>query len=120
MASAASDDGPSDKRPDPDGVRKTLRQETLLKTGALQDAIFNSAYFSSIATDQIFNVGGERMLGYAALDVINKIRPADISDPQELIARAAALSLELDTAITPGRTLRPLPAFVAAFQGRRA
>jgi hypothetical protein len=28
--------------------------------------------------------------------------PADISDPQELIARAAALSLELDTPITPG------------------
>lgn len=47
------------------------RRETLLKTGALQDAIFNSAYFSSIATDekgviQIFNVGAERMLGYAA------------------------------------------------------
>ena len=82
-------------------------QETLLKTGALQDAIFNSAYFSSIATDekgviQIFNVGAERMLGYAALDVVNQITPADISDPQELIARAAKLSLELDTPITPG------------------
>jgi PAS domain S-box-containing protein len=83
------------------------RQETLLKTGALQDAIFNSAYFSSIATDekgviQIFNVGAERMLGYAALDVVNQITPADISDPQELIARAANLSVELDTTITPG------------------
>lgn len=83
------------------------RQKALLKTGALQDAIFNSAYFSSIATDekgviQIFNVGAERMLGYAALDVLNKITPADISDPQELIARAAALSDELDTPITPG------------------
>ncbi|MEX0958569.1 MAG: PAS domain S-box protein [Burkholderiales bacterium] len=82
-------------------------RETLLKTGALQDAIFNSAYFSSIATDekgviQIFNVGAERMLGYSAVDVLNKITPADISDPQELIVRAAALSLELDTLITPG------------------
>jgi len=76
-------------------------------TGALQDAIFNSAHFSSIATDekgviQIFNVGAERMLGYAAADVMNKITPADISDPAELIARAAALSVELDTPITPG------------------
>lgn len=75
------------------------RQKTLLKTGALQDAIFNSAYFSSIATDekgviQIFNVGAERMLGYQSEDVVNRITPADISDPAELIARAAALSLE--------------------------
>jgi PAS domain S-box-containing protein len=83
------------------------RQETLLKAGALQDAIFNSANFSSIATDekgviQIFNVGAERMLGYTALDVVNQVTPADISDPQELIARAAALSQKLDTPITPG------------------
>ena len=91
----------------PDGVVESRRRETLLKTGALQDAIFNSAYFSSIATDekgviQIFNVGAERMLGYAAADVVNRITPAAISDPQELIARAAALSLELDTLISPG------------------
>jgi PAS domain S-box-containing protein len=79
----------------------------LLKAGALQDAIFNSANFSSIATDaqgviQIFNVGAERMLGYQAVDVVDKITPAGISDPQEVIARAAALSAELDTPITPG------------------
>lgn len=83
------------------------RREALLKTGALQEAIFNSAYFASIATDekgviQIFNVGAERMLGYAAAEVVDSISPADLSDPQELIARAAALSLELDTPITPG------------------
>src|SRR5256714_9355923 len=74
---------------------------------ALQNAIFNSANFSSIATDakgviQIFNVGAERMLGYAAADVMNQITPADISDPQEVIARAKALSVELGTPITPG------------------
>jgi PAS domain S-box-containing protein len=83
------------------------QRRALLKTGALQDAIFNSAYFSSIATDekgviQIFNVGAERMLGYAASDVVDKITPADISDRQELVARAAALSSELDTPIAPG------------------
>jgi len=82
-------------------------EEAPLKAGALQSAIFNSANFSSIATDekgviQIFNVGAERMLGYSAAEVMNKITPADISDPQELIARAAALSLELATPITPG------------------
>ncbi|SFB24771.1 PAS domain S-box-containing protein [Collimonas sp. OK607] len=82
-------------------------QQPLLKAGALQDAIFNSANFSCIATDaqgviQIFNVGAERMLGYKAEDVVDKITPAGISDAQELIARAASLSLELDTQITPG------------------
>jgi PAS domain S-box-containing protein len=90
-----------------DGITEFRRQENLLKTGALQDAIFNSANFSSIATDekgviQIFNVGAERMLGYAAVDVVNRITPADISDPLEVIARARELSLELDTPITPG------------------
>jgi len=83
------------------------RKEALLKAGALQSAIFNSANFSSIATDakgviQIFNVGAERMLGYTAAEVMNKITPADISDPQEVIARAEELSLELGTPITPG------------------
>ena len=88
-------------------LTEVRREEALLKTGALQNAIINSANFSSIATDdkgviQIFNVGAERMLGYAAEDVLNRITPADISDPQELVARAKALSLELETPITPG------------------
>jgi PAS domain S-box-containing protein len=82
-------------------------EEALLKAGALQSAIFNSANFSSIATDakgviQIFNVGAERMLGYTAAEVMNKITPADISDPQEVIVRAKKLSAELETLITPG------------------
>jgi PAS domain S-box-containing protein len=99
--------GSSERLGVPESNIEFRRQESLLKTGALQDAIFNSAYFSSIATDekgviQIFNVGAERMLGYAALDVLNRITPADISDPQEMIARAATLSLEHDTPITPG------------------
>src|SRR6202158_1929406 len=83
------------------------RKEVLLTAGALQSAIFNSANFSSIATDakgviQIFNVGAERMLGYTAADVVNQITPAEIADPQELIARAKTLSMELGTPITPG------------------
>ena len=90
-----------------DNTARKQAEEALLKAGALQSAIFNSANFSSIATDakgviQIFNVGAERMLGYTAAEVMNKITPADISDPQELIARAEALSLELGTPITPG------------------
>ena len=83
------------------------QQETLLTSDDLQSAIFNSTNFSSIATDakgviQIFNVGAERMLGYTAADVINKITPADLHDPQELIARAKALSVEFGAPIKPG------------------
>jgi PAS domain S-box-containing protein len=90
-----------------ENISELKRQKALLKTGALQNAIFNSANFSSIATDekgviQLFNVGAERMLGYTAAEVLNKVTPADISDPQELIARARELSEEFGTPITPG------------------
>ena len=88
------------------GARKQ-DDEALRQHGALQSAIFNSANFSSIATDargviQIFNVGAERMLGYAAVDVLNKITPAEISDPSEIMLRARTLSEELGVAIQPG------------------
>jgi signal transduction histidine kinase/CheY-like chemotaxis protein len=99
-----ADTGPASQVGSIDEVR---RQAALLRTGALQSAIVNSAHFSSIATDakgviQIFNVGAQRMLGYAAIDVLNKITPADISDPQELIARAQALSDGFSKPIAPG------------------
>ena len=82
-------------------------EEMLLNAGVLQKAIFNSANFLSIATDakgviQIFSVGAERMLGYAAAEVTNKLTPADISDKQELIARARGLCAEFNAQIEPG------------------
>ena len=90
-----------------DGVSEARRQEVLLKTGAWQNAILTSENFSIIATDekgiiQLFNVGAERMLGYEAAEVVNRINPSDIHDPQEVEARAKALSLELGTSISPG------------------
>ena len=90
-----------------DGIIELRRQEVLFKTGALQNAILTSENFSIIATDekgiiQLFNVGAERMLGYQAYEVVNKINPSDIHDPDEVMARAEALSRELNTAILPG------------------
>jgi CHASE3 domain sensor protein len=90
-----------------DNTARKLAEEAAFKSEALQSAIFNSTNFSKIATDakgviQIFNVGAERMLGYTAEEVLNKITPADISDSQEIIARAQALSVELQTQIAPG------------------
>ncbi len=89
------------------GVEELTRQKALLKAGALQTAILTSANFSIIATDekgiiQLFNVGAERMLGYQASEVVNRINPSDIHDPAEVLARAQALSAELSTTITPG------------------
>jgi PAS domain S-box-containing protein len=81
--------------------------ELRFDASSLQRAIFNSENFSSIATDargviQIFNVGAERMLGYAAAEVTNRITPAEICDPEEMVARAKALSAEMGTHIEPG------------------
>jgi PAS domain S-box-containing protein len=90
-----------------EGIVEARRQEALLKTGALQNAILTSANFSIIATDekgiiQLFNVGAECMLGYLAAEVVNKVSPSAMHDPQEVTARAQALSLELATTIMPG------------------
>ncbi|MDB5479120.1 MAG: multi-sensor hybrid histidine kinase [Caulobacteraceae bacterium] len=100
-------DGKRDDSIVPEREARSQTDESILKSVALQTAILNSANFSSIATDakgviQIFNIGAERMLGYAAADVINIITPADISDPQELIVRGQALSLEAKSPIKPG------------------
>jgi PAS domain S-box-containing protein len=90
-----------------EGFTERRRQAILYKTGALQSAIFNSALFSCIATDangviQIFNIGAERMLGYMAVEVINKVTLAYFFDSQEIIKRAETLSIEFGTPIAPG------------------
>jgi PAS domain S-box-containing protein len=85
----------------------TATVQRAVKAGALQGAILTSPHFSIIATDergiiQLFNVGAERMLGYAAGEVVNRISPSDIHDPEEVAERARALTLELGTPIAPG------------------
>ena len=107
MSNAATRPKPRTAPAKSDGLSETRRQDALLKAGALQNAILTSANFSIIATDekgiiQLFNVGAERMLGYTAAEVVNRISPSDIHDPQEVMARAQALSAELGTPIAPG------------------
>jgi PAS domain S-box-containing protein len=90
-----------------DVVTQARTALALVKAGALQNAILTSANFSIIATDekgiiQLFNVGAERMLGYLAEEVVNRISPSDIHDPQEVTERAETLSRELRTTIAPG------------------
>ena len=84
-----------------------LDSEALLKAGALQTAILTSPNFSIIATDetgviQLFNVGAEHMLGYRADEVVNRLRPSDLHDQEEIRIQAEALSAELGTHIETG------------------
>jgi len=107
MLNNASETGVLDDQAVADGAATVSSENERVKTTALQAAILSSATFSIIATDrqgiiQLFNVGAERMLGYRAVDVVNKIKPSDIHDPREVAARARALSLELGTTIAPG------------------
>ncbi len=83
------------------------RHRSLLKTGALQNAILESGNFATIATDehgviQVFNVGAERMLGFSAAEVLNRVTPAELSDPLEMVQRALTLSREFGVSIAPG------------------
>ena len=82
-------------------------RRSLLKAGALHDAILGSESVSSIATDehgvvQLFNVGAERLLGYSAAEVVDRLTPADLSDADELLCRACHLSREVGVDIAPG------------------
>src|SRR4051812_41838367 len=70
-----------------------------VKADDLQNAMYRNVNFLYIATDekgviQLFNAGAERLLGYTASEVVGKITPAELSDPLELVERAAALTLE--------------------------
>ncbi|HVZ45711.1 MAG TPA: ATP-binding protein [Ramlibacter sp.] len=90
-----------------DGAREPPSTVVRLKEGALERAILTSASFSIIATDekgvvQLFNRGAERMLGYRAFEVVDRLTPSDLHDPDEVRERAEALSLEMGTAIAPG------------------
>jgi len=107
---AKSSDGSAieggDTRPT-EGAAGTVRIVAPLTAEIVQRAILNSASFAIIATDangviQLFNAGAERLLGYAASEVVNKKTPDDLHDPQQVIARAQALSAEFATAVSPG------------------
>ncbi len=88
-------------------VRVAERTQELRRLNSLQQAILNGADYSIISTDQngiiqTFNAAAEKMLGYAAAEVVGQVTPAIIHDPQEVQQRAIALSQELGEPIAPG------------------
>ncbi|MBY0340224.1 MAG: CHASE domain-containing protein [Rhodocyclaceae bacterium] len=84
------------------------REQALSTLSAMHKAILNNAGIAIIATTPddglitLFNPSAERLLGYAADEMIGKQTPALFHDPEEVVARAAHLSSELGTPITPG------------------
>jgi PAS domain S-box-containing protein len=89
---------PEDERTRADGA--------VVRTAALQSAIFNSSNFASIATDldgtvQLFSLGAERMLGFAAADVVRRNATTDFVDPTELALLASQRSIELGRHVAP-------------------
>ncbi|MEO8634418.1 MAG: PAS domain S-box protein [Gemmatimonadales bacterium] len=76
-------------------------------TAAAQRAIFASTALVSMTTDakgviQTFGSGAERMLGYSAAEVVGRVALSELAEPQELLARASAMSLAFATPIASG------------------
>lgn len=72
-----------------------------------QQTILDSADFTIISTDpkgiiQTLNAGALQKLGYEPEEVIGKVTPAIIHDPQEIVQRAQQLSQELGYSVEPG------------------
>lgn len=84
-----------------------LTATTVQQTQAWQQAILDSADFTIISTDsqgiiQTLNAGALKKLGYEPEEVIGKMTPAIIHDPQEVAQRAHQLSQELGYPVEPG------------------
>lgn len=86
--------------------RKRIEQR-LKESILFQNAILNGADYSIISTSTdgtilSFNSAAQRLLGYTPEEVVGKVTPAILHDPQEVIRRAESLSLELGRKIEPG------------------
>ena len=92
-------------------------EQRLREVTTLQNAIFSSADYAIISLDphgvvQTFNPAAERMLGYAADEVIGKATPMLWRDKMEVTEEAKKLSDEVGYPVKPGVdviTKRPFP-----------
>ena len=83
------------------------RTQALWQVNSLHQAILDGADYALISTDlngviQTFNKAAERMLGYSASEMVGQCTPEIIHEPQEVIDRAAIVSLELGQNIPVG------------------
>ncbi|PKO43075.1 MAG: hypothetical protein CVU31_13795 [Betaproteobacteria bacterium HGW-Betaproteobacteria-4] len=83
------------------------RENDLQRATRFQRAILDNVAYGIISctpdgTVTSFNPAAERLLGYTADEVVGKKTPEIWHDPEELAARALALSKELNATIQPG------------------
>ena len=84
-----------------------LKSARLAESSSLNTAILASTPYLVIATDQqgkviTFNQAAEKALGYSAQEIVGRETPSLWHDPDEVAARAAALSEELKEPVQPG------------------
>jgi len=89
-------------------LERRMMHAELRATTALQRAILDGANFTIFSTDSegrfvSLNRAGERMLGYAAEELIGKVTPAILHDPAEIAQRTEELSQELNMSLVPGK-----------------
>ncbi len=87
--------------------QRKAAEESLRESVALQQAILDNADRSIISTSpdgtiEVFSRAAERMLGYAADEMVGKQSTTIIHDPEEIRVRAKELSVQFGRTIQPG------------------
>ena len=90
-----------------ENARREQVSRTLRQVSQLQEAMLNSAAHAiiSVTTEGLirsFNPAAERLLGYAAAELVGKQTPAVIHDLEEVAARAKEFGTELGVKLEPG------------------
>lgn len=90
------------------------RTRELQRATALKGAVLDHAAYAVIATDTegvitLFNPAAERLLGYAAADLVGRETPAIFHDARQVEERAASLSAEIGEPVAPGFEAFVLP-----------
>lgn len=87
-------------------ARQERQRESAEAISRLQ-SILESADYSIIETNpdgiiRVFNAAAERMLGYSAAEVIDRVSPGILHDLDEVVEHSRAISAELGETIPPG------------------
>lgn len=90
-----------------DITEEKISSERLIRLSQFKDVIINGTDYSIIATNPAgiitsFNKGAEKMLGYDAEEIINKVTPAILHDIDEVVERTKVLKKELNEDFEPG------------------
>jgi hypothetical protein len=88
-------------------LEQAAAEAALREISSLQKGILDNAPYAIIATAidgtiLTFNVGGEKLLGYAAEELVNKLTPGAFHLPEEVVKRAAVLEKELNRPVEVG------------------